>query len=92
MKIFVIPDVQAHSGTDITHLIAAGKYAVEKKPDVIVCLGDFADMPSLSSYEKAYLQRNQMLLFVLVTLLICLLLAPMRRHIFKETRCYCLSW
>jgi hypothetical protein len=24
---------------------------VEKKPDVVVCLGDFADMPSLSSYD-----------------------------------------
>lgn len=29
----------------------AGKYAAEKKPDVIVCLGDFADMESLSSYD-----------------------------------------
>lgn len=25
---------------------------VEKKPDVVVCLGDFADMPSLSSYDQ----------------------------------------
>ena len=26
-------------------------YIVEKKPDVVVCIGDFADMPSLSSYD-----------------------------------------
>jgi hypothetical protein len=25
---------------------------VEKKPDIVVCIGDFADMPSLSSYDK----------------------------------------
>lgn len=29
----------------------AGQYAAEKKPDVIICLGDFADMESLSSYD-----------------------------------------
>lgn len=51
LKIFVIPDAQVKEGTDITHLINAGKYAVDKKPDVIVCLGDWADMPSLSSYD-----------------------------------------
>ena len=51
MKIFVIPDVQAKEGTSVLHLIAAGKYAAEKKPEVIVCMGDFADMPSLSSYD-----------------------------------------
>jgi hypothetical protein len=28
-----------------------GLYAAEKKPDVIVQIGDFADMPSLSSYD-----------------------------------------
>lgn len=50
-KIFVIPDAQVRPGSDTTHLVAAGKYAVDKKPDVIVCLGDWADMPSLSSYD-----------------------------------------
>jgi hypothetical protein len=30
----------------------AGDYFADKKPDVIVCIGDFADMPSLSSYDK----------------------------------------
>lgn len=50
-KIFVIPDTQVRPGSDTTHIVAAGKYAVEKKPDTIVCLGDWADMPSLSSYD-----------------------------------------
>ena len=33
------------------HLEHIGNYIVEKKPDVVICLGDFADMPSLSSYD-----------------------------------------
>lgn len=47
----VVPDAQVRPGSDIQHLIYAGKYAAEKRPDVIVCLGDWADMPSLSSYD-----------------------------------------
>ena len=48
----VIPDVQAKPGQDFTFLSDVGKYIVEKKPDVVVQIGDFADMPSLSSYDK----------------------------------------
>lgn len=47
----VIPDTQAKEGVDLSHLAWIGNYAAEKKPDVIICLGDFADMPSLSSYD-----------------------------------------
>jgi hypothetical protein len=47
----VIPDCQVRSGGDFKYLERIGKYLVEKKPDVIVNLGDFADMPSLSSYD-----------------------------------------
>lgn len=48
----VIPDVQSKPGVDFAYLNNIGRYMVEKKPDVVVCLGDFADMPSLSSYDK----------------------------------------
>lgn len=51
MKICVIPDVQAKPGNDFTFLTAIGNYIVAKKPDVVVQLGDFADMASLSSYD-----------------------------------------
>lgn len=51
-KIFVIPDVQAKPGVPLDHLKWAGKYIAEKRPDIVVCLGDFADMPSLSLYDK----------------------------------------
>jgi hypothetical protein len=47
----VIPDSQVKPGVPIDHLEWAGMYAAEKKPDVIVHIGDFWDMPSLSSYD-----------------------------------------
>jgi len=47
----IIPDPQVKPGSVLYHLEAAGQLAVEKKPDVIICLGDFWDMPSLSSYD-----------------------------------------
>ena len=49
---FIIPDCQVKAGVPINHLTAAGNYCVEKQPDVIINLGDFWDMPSLSSYDK----------------------------------------
>lgn len=50
--IMVLPDVQAKPGVDFSYLRRIGMYMVEKKPDIVVCIGDFADMPSLSSYDK----------------------------------------
>jgi hypothetical protein len=37
------------------HLNFAGQYIAEKRPDVIVCLGDFGDFPSLSRFERGTL-------------------------------------
>lgn len=51
MKHFIIPDCQVRPGDDFTFLRKIGQYIADKQPDVIVCLGDFADMPSLSSYD-----------------------------------------
>lgn len=50
-KHFVLPDVQAKEGIDFAYLTKIGKYIVDKKPDTLICIGDFADMPSLSSYD-----------------------------------------
>lgn len=46
-----IPDNQVKPGVDTTYLSWIGKYIVRKRPDVILCAGDFADMESLSSYD-----------------------------------------
>ncbi len=51
-KHMVIPDTQVIPGDPIDHLRWAGNYAVEKKPDVIVHLGDHWDMASLCMYDK----------------------------------------
>jgi len=47
----IIPDTQAKHGVPTDHLRWIGNYIVERKPDVVVHLGDHADMPSLSSYD-----------------------------------------
>ena len=51
MKHLVIPDTQIKYGEDLSYLIRIGKYIVDKKPDVVIHLGDFADMSSLASYD-----------------------------------------
>ena len=48
---FYLPDCQIRPGDSTSFLGAIGRYLVKKQPDVIVCGGDFADMPSLSSYD-----------------------------------------
>ncbi len=52
LKIAVIPDTQVRPGVRTDHLEWAGRYLAEKRPDVVVHLGDHWDMPSLSSYDK----------------------------------------
>lgn len=50
--ILVLPDCQVKPDHDVSFLRVIGEYAVEKKPDIIFCLGDFADMESLCSYDQ----------------------------------------
>ena len=50
-KHLVIPDTQVKPNGSVDHLRWAGEYAAEKKPDVIIHLGDHWDMPSLSVYD-----------------------------------------
>lgn len=52
MKILFVPDSQVKPGQDFEFLRCIGRYIVAKRPDVIVHAGDFADMESLSSYDK----------------------------------------
>tara|TARA_R110000803_G_scaffold60838_3_gene120356 strand:- start:5066 stop:5815 length:750 start_codon:yes stop_codon:yes gene_type:complete len=53
MKHAFIPDTQIHEGTNTDHIVAAGNYLAAKQPDKIIMIGDWWDMPSLSSYDKA---------------------------------------
>ena len=49
-----LPDGQVRKGVNTDHWEAAGNYAADKRPDVIINAGDFADMPSLNSHEKKW--------------------------------------
>ena len=49
---FIIPDTQVKPDVPLDHLTAAGNYIVDKRPDVIIHLGDHWDMHSLSSYDR----------------------------------------
>lgn len=52
MKHLVIPDTQIKPGVPLEHLDWIASYIIDKKPDVLVIIGDWADMPSLSHYDK----------------------------------------
>jgi len=48
----VIFDTQVRPGISLDYLRWMGQYIVRKRPDVIVHIGDHADMEGLSSYDK----------------------------------------
>lgn len=52
MKLLIIPDTQIRNGVSTDHIKAAGNYIVRHKPDHIVVMGDWYDMPSLSRFNS----------------------------------------
>ncbi len=54
----VLPDVQARPGVNTDHLEHIGNYVAEKKPDEFICIGDFADLPSIGTYDKGTLKAE----------------------------------
>lgn len=55
----IIPDQQIREGVPLHHMHWASMYAMDKAPDVIVNMGDGADMPSLSSYDARGSKRAE---------------------------------
>ena len=51
MRILVIPDCQVKEGVPLEHLSWAGEAICDYRPNVVINIGDFADMPSLSSHD-----------------------------------------
>lgn len=47
----IIPDGQLRPGDDLTHVKWAAEALVDYKPDVIVVIGDWWDLPSLSTHD-----------------------------------------
>lgn len=52
MNLLIIGDPHAHPDYDNDRFEALGKFIAREKPDHVVCIGDMADMPSLSSYDR----------------------------------------
>src|SRR3990167_6907463 len=50
-KILVIPDAHVKPGVKNDRFRWLGKFILDNRPDKIVCLGDFGDLSSLSSYD-----------------------------------------
>jgi hypothetical protein len=55
----IIPDCQVKPNVSTDHLTWVGNYIADKQPDVIVQIGDFADMPSLNYHGKAAEMEGQ---------------------------------
>lgn len=55
-KHIVIPDTQVRPGVPTDNLRWISRYIIDRRPDVIVHLGDHWDMPSLSTYDRGKLQ------------------------------------
>jgi hypothetical protein len=51
-KHLIIPDAHAKPGVSNERFEWLGRYIHETVPDVVVCIGDWGDMESLSSYDK----------------------------------------
>jgi len=52
LTIAYVPDTQVRPGVPTDHIPAAGRYIAEKQPEVIVCGGDWWDMPSCSAHDE----------------------------------------
>lgn len=52
MNILIVPDAHANPDTNNNRFNYLGNFILEKRPDIIVNLGDLSDLNSLSSYDK----------------------------------------
>lgn len=57
-RILVVPDAHSRPGVSNRRFKALGNFIAAKQPDIIINIGDLADMGSLSSYDKGMLQAE----------------------------------
>jgi len=84
----VIPDAQVKPGVPMDHIIAAGNMIVDRKPDVIVVIGDWWDFPSLGTHSDRgnvyYHNKDYMSDFFAGVEAMELLLAPMIEYNIRQ--------
>ena len=51
-KHLILPDPHAHPDYNNDRFEWAGKLVADERPDHVICMGDWPDMPSLSSYDR----------------------------------------
>lgn len=56
---FIIPDTQVRPGVPLDHLDWAAKAVIDYEPTSLHIMGDWHDMPSLSSYDKPGSKRME---------------------------------
>ena len=54
----VIPDCQVRPNVNTDHLEHIGHYIAAKKPDELICIGDFWDFPSIGTYDRGTLRAE----------------------------------
>ena len=54
-KILIVGDTQCKPGISLDYMTWIGKYIVDKRPDVVVHIGDNFDFESLSTYDRGKL-------------------------------------
>lgn len=51
-SLLLIPDIQAKPGDPLIHIECLNRFVLDKRPDIIVQIGDLWDFPALSSYDR----------------------------------------
>lgn len=88
-KIMCVFDTQVKPDIDLGYLRNIGQYMIDKKPEVVVHIGDHWDMPSLSSYDvgkKAFEGRRYNRDVLAGNFGMDALLGPMREHNARQRR------
>jgi hypothetical protein len=91
----VIPDTQIKPGVQLDHIHWIAQYIVDKRPDVLVIIGDWADMPSLSSYDvntKSAEGRTYRDDILAANDALQMLMAPIEAEIERRKRNHCPRW
>ncbi len=91
----VLPDAQVKPGVPTEHIEWIAQYIVDQKPDVLVIIGDWADMPSLSSYDvgtKSFEGRNYRDDILVANDALQRLMSPIEREMERIKRRHIHAW